>query len=149
MTGTSSSLASALSEREISEIRAVLTCAGRHELQVVDHHEAELAVFALHAPRARAQLECIQRRGFVDMDARLVQARDFVGQPAHSSSVSRPVRNRVWSTFAMEESMRMASWLALISMLKMATGRLTLGCSATCSAMLSAKSCPWTVGRRR
>jgi hypothetical protein len=50
----------------------------------------------------------------------------------------RPVRILCWSTRAIEPSMRVASWLALISMLKIATGNPLS--TATYSAMLSASA---------
>ena len=66
MTGACSSFASALSEREISEIsvaRFSLVPGHLHELQVVDHDQAELAlVLALQAPRARAHFGGRERR---------------------------------------------------------------------------------------
>src|SRR5438046_2346764 len=45
----------------------------------------------------------------------------------------RPVRILCWSTRAIEPSMRVASWLELISMLKIATGKPFP--TATCSAL--------------
>ena len=56
----------------------------------------------------------------------------------HSSSVSLPVRRCPWSMRAIEPTTRTASCAAPISIEKMATGRPS--CSATCSAMFTAKA---------
>ena len=75
MTGTFNSLASALSEREISEIsvaRFSLVPGDLHELQIVDDDEIEAAL-ALQAPRARADFGGRERRRFVDEDVGAAQ----------------------------------------------------------------------------
>src|SRR5581483_8455668 len=62
--------------------RPVLALARRlHELEVIDHDQAQRAVLPVQAPRARAQLERVQRRGLVDVDRRVVQLADRGGEP--------------------------------------------------------------------
>ena len=46
--------------------------ARRHELQVVDDHQAELRVLALQPPRARAHFERIERRRVIYVDLSLM-----------------------------------------------------------------------------
>src|SRR5260221_13486994 len=60
---------------------AVLAFARRlHELEVIDHDQPERAVLPVQPPRAGAQLEPVQRTGFVYEDMRVVEIPDGVGR---------------------------------------------------------------------
>ena len=86
MTGTFNSRASALSEREISEISVALIFLGArdlHELQIVDDDEVESAL-ALQPASARADLGRRERGRLIDMDARAAELR-------HGRIDARPV----------------------------------------------------------
>src|SRR5258707_674609 len=59
--------------RDLGDLgRAVLAFAGGlHQLEVVDHDQPERAVLPVQPPRARAQLERVERARFVDEDGRV------------------------------------------------------------------------------
>jgi hypothetical protein len=69
-------LARPFKAREISEIsvaRFSPAAAGRHQLDVVDHDQAELAALAHQPARAGAQFQHIEPRRLVDEDRRVVE----------------------------------------------------------------------------
>src|SRR5262249_7442128 len=79
-----------------------------HQLQVVDHDEAEVGVaLALQAPRLGTQLQHRQRRRVVDVDGRLGEAVGGGGQTWRGAA--RRARPFVGPPRASEQSMRKTS----------------------------------------
>ena len=86
--------------RDLGDLgRAVLALrAGRHELQVVDHHEPSLPYSRfMRRARARSSSALSAAVSSTWMRASFRRAISSVSR-LHSSSSSLPVRNRVWST---------------------------------------------------
>ena len=70
--------------RDLGDLgRAVLALGDRlHELQVVDDDGADLAAVLTREPaRSRAQLQRVERRRFIDVNGRLGQPAERLGQP--------------------------------------------------------------------
>ena len=124
-TGHLSSLASAFSEREISEISVARFSPLRrrlHQLQVVDDHEAELAVLLHHATRARAHFDRVERGRFVDQDGASLSWPSALDELVPVVGPRRPVRSLCWSSRPTEPISRSASCVAPISIENTATG---------------------------